>query len=106
MECKTRLYRVPLLNTAQYKNYGTDSVATWKTGSHNYLRSLIFRSWIIGGYQPVSKDIELKDYPILHDHLREQYINYFFKYFLNTCCKKLMETVIQCNLKFDNIQLK
>ena len=81
MECKTRPHRVPYINTAKYKNYGNDNVATYKTNSHSYLRSIIFRSWIIGGYKPVLNNIDLKEYPTGNDNLRERYLNKTFRYF-------------------------
>lgn len=81
LECGKRAYRAPFNQSARYKNYGTDNVATYFTKNHNILRPRITRYWIMGGYQPIMEATMKRNYPPSTPFWEQQFAKRVIKYF-------------------------
>ena len=81
MECKKHPYRAVFSGKSAYKNYGSDSVASFKTTTHNIVRPQTYRSWIIGGYHGIKDSTVRKDYPRTLPKWESRHLSGVMRYF-------------------------
>ena len=102
-ECGRRPVRPSLNGMKNYKNYGTDNVASYKTKTHNIVRPQAYRSWIISGFESYYDLIVDVDYPTWSkawsDAFLRQYIKYFCSVsFTNTPMRKGYNSIVRTSL--------
>ena len=85
MECKRRPRRPIFVGTAQYKNYGTDNVASYMTSTHNIVRPQTYRSWIMGGYHGIMDSTVRHDYPRTINNWEWRHLSGVMRYFNYMC---------------------
>lgn len=80
-ECGRRPMRPSLNGGKNYKNYGVDSVASYKTKTHNIVRPQAYRSWIISGFESYYDLIVDVDYPTWDKKWSDAFLAQYIKYF-------------------------
>ena len=81
MECKKRPCRAVFSGQSEYKNYGTDSVASCWTTTHNIVRPQTYRSWIMGGYHGIKDSTVRENYPRTMPKWESRHLSGVMRYF-------------------------
>ena len=81
MECGRHPFRPVFPPNAAYKNYGSDSVASYKTKTHHIVRPQTFRSWILGGFKGVLDETVRSGFPPTREEWEQKHLNEVIRYF-------------------------
>ena len=84
-ECGRRAMRPALVGPALYKNYGVDSVASFRTVTHNIVRPQAYRNWLMAGYESYYDRLVKVEYPAWNRTLADAYLRQYVKYFCCVC---------------------
>ena len=74
MECGRRPYYMEFYDNESFKNYGSDSVASYITKTHQKVRPQTYRSWVMAGFKGIM-DKTLRDgYPEMLPKWEKNYL--------------------------------
>ena len=74
MECHRRPHRTYFTKEGNYKNYGSDNVASFKTKTHNIVRPQTYRSWIMAGFKGIQDNTVRDKFPWTNTYWEKWYL--------------------------------
>lgn len=81
MECGIHARRPRFDGSSKYLNLGSDSVASYKTKTHNVVRPQTYRSWILGGYHGIMDETVRNGYPGTNKYWERKHKKSVMRYF-------------------------